>query len=713
MLASVPFINQTKEKLCRLLEMDRDHLVIWVPVFFACGIGLYFSLDYEPHRLWSWAAFSLTTGLALYLMPYKERFYLFWLLIMAFMCLSAGIFIAQMRADRLHTPLLKRDLNGVALEATVKQIDFLEQGKGLRLLLRDIKVLNRDSPPALNLVRLTVRKAPPSVEVGDRVLLRASLFPPAAPVMPGGYDFQRHAYFQGISAYGFSYGEFSVVGSAKQKGFFSLMEDWRTRVSHIVTDTLDARIAPIAIALLTGERTAIGDDDWQALRNSGLAHLLAISGLNVDMTAGIVFFLIRFILSLVPWIALRFPIKKIAAACALLAACFYVAFIVPSVPSQRSLLMAAIVLLAVMLDRSAISMRLLAITALFILMVWPEQLLSPSFQMSFSAVAALIAFYQAYRARLSVLFTAANPILRIFYYAAGVVMTTIIATIATAPISLYHFQSLAVYGVLANALAVPIMTFFIMPIATLCYVLLPLGIYEWALHSMSLGIIWTLDIAHSVASLPGSVFKPASFPSIVFILLMISGVFLVALRGWGRGVCFLPLALCVLLLFFQQSPDIVVAPSGKQFVVRVDNQTLWIASNIHEKRWLKDVKQALGVVEESKVISLHKKNKISQGQKEISCDALSCSYKDNTSTIAFVRHPSAFIEDCSRAQLVFALGFEPKKRNKQCRAIIIGGNDLKYQGTHILIMVTDRGYAFKVDTVSAHRGRRPWVATNR
>ena len=249
-------------------------------------------------------------------------------------------------------------------------------------------------------MRIKLSGRQPALRPGEHIRVMAILSPPPAPAAPGAFDFQRKSYFRRLGAVGFSVGRAQVVeGSADSASLLLRVERLRQVVAELVTAAVDGPAAAIAVALMTGQRRAIPKPLMNAIRDSGLAHLLAISGLHIGLVAAILFAGLRGIMALVPPLALRYPIKKWAALAAILGALAYALMAGATVPSQRAFLMVGLVLLAVVLDRRGLSMRLVAWAAVVILLLQPESLLGPSFQMSFAAVTALIAAYETARAR--------------------------------------------------------------------------------------------------------------------------------------------------------------------------------------------------------------------------------------------------------------------------------------------------------------------------
>ena len=302
--------------------------------------------------------------------------------------------------------------------------------------------------------------------------------------MPGGYDFGRADYYDGIGAVGFAYGAAKPadigappLGIVLRKPLADLRETIRRRIIAV----LPGDTGEIAAALVMGDQRGISEATQEAMRASGLGHVLSISGLHMALVAGSTFWLIRALLALSPGLALTRPIKKWAAAGALAVATFYLAISGANVATQRAYIMLAVILCAVMLDRRAITLRNVAIAAILVLLIEPESLLTASFQMSFAATLALVAGYEALReraARKAALATAADrgPVARLWRAAYGLFLTSLIAALATTPFAIYHFQRAAPLALLANLAAMPVIGVLVMPAALFSVVLMPFGL---------------------------------------------------------------------------------------------------------------------------------------------------------------------------------------------------------------------------------------------
>lgn len=553
------------------LSAQMRTLIYFVPVLLGTGIALYFAWPREPTLLTPVLLACLFLALFVWLRDlgrgagaYTPHI----LAVLACFWLTLGFTAAKFRAEMVWSPMINAPIGPVWVDGTIAALEQLSGGKGQRLILNDLVI--RDLPPEDTpySVRLSVRKGGEGLQAGARINVLAKFEPPSTPTTPGGFDFRRHAYFNRIGGYGYALGAPQIRAVPETHGVGDVFEGWRNAITAQVNAALPARQAGIVAALLTGERAAIADDDWNALRDSGLAHLLAISGSNVDMVAIIVFFMARLIMAAIPRLALYHPIKKYAAVIAFAVTLLYVLLIWPSTPTFRALLTITIVLSAILLDRSPISLRLVCVTSSIVLLGWPEQLLSPSFQLSFAAVTALIAVFEWWGPWLKRTHRDAGIFKRGAMYVLGICGTTVVATLATAPISAFHFQNLAIYGVLANALAVPLMTFVIMPLGLITYLFMPFGAAGPLLHVLGITNDWILGIAYWTAGLPGAHIAPPAIPLSALLCIVAAGLFLCLLSRTFKLLAALPLCAAIVIIVTHTQSDAMIAQDGRVFMVR-------------------------------------------------------------------------------------------------------------------------------------------------
>lgn len=432
-------------RIAACLVSDRDRWVLWIPVGLGVGIGLYFGLPTEPPFLVG--PVIVLAVLALGFLgggPAQQRRAGVEFVSVAIGIIAIGFTLAQIRTSMVAAPTLTKRLGPTSISGRIVRLETLSSGA--RLTLDQLRIARLDSEQMPERVRVRLRGEQPPLHPGDWVQVRAVLNPPPPPVSPGAFDFQRQSFFQSLGAVGFAVSTARVIANAEGNGFanFSLwLAGLRTTVAERVLDHLDGSTAAVVVALMTGERGAIPKPIMTAIRDSGLAHLLAISGLHIGLMAGFLFISVRGVLALVPPIALRYPIKKWAALASIVGAGGYVLLAGATVPSQRAFLMIGLVLMAVIMDRRGLSMRLVAWAALVILFLQPESLLGASFQMSFAAVVALVATYEYIREVRPFSNEPPTVLGRVLLYFGGVALTTVVAGLATAPLALFHFNRLA------------------------------------------------------------------------------------------------------------------------------------------------------------------------------------------------------------------------------------------------------------------------------
>ncbi|HSV28902.1 MAG TPA: ComEC/Rec2 family competence protein, partial [Candidatus Omnitrophota bacterium] len=477
------------------LVAERERWPLWLPVLLGAGVAAYFALPSEPPAWGGGIAFLLAAVAAWALRRTPPAM----LALVAMATVALGFASAQGRAARVAAPALERPSGAVMVGGLAEEVEILAGGSQ-RVTLSESWIDGMAAPPR---IRIRLKPDAPAVAVGNRITVRALLTPPPQPAMPGAFDFARHAWFQGLGAVGHAIGQPEIEPA--EAGFGLGLNAFRQALTARIHEALPGPEGGVAAALITGEQSGIAQPVLDAYRDSGLAHLLSISGLHMTMVAGLVFFVVRGGLALVPSIALRHPIKKWAAVVALVATFLYMLMAGSPVPAQRSFLMTAIVLVAVLLDRQAMSMRLVAWAAVAVLALSPEAVVGPSFQMSFAAVVALIAAYEVVAPRLAA-WKADRPglVAGVALYLGGVVFSTLVAGTATAVYGIYHFNRFAVFSVVANMLAVPVTGFLVMPFALVAILLMPLGLEELALVPMGWGVEAVNLVAAEVASWPGA-----------------------------------------------------------------------------------------------------------------------------------------------------------------------------------------------------------------
>ncbi len=486
-----------------VLAAQHGRFAPWLAVALGAGVLCYFALPEEP----GWQPLWAVPPLAALAFALARR----WLLPGWGMGLLAAFLLGwgavAWHAARMPPPLAL-PFQAVMLSGVVEEVQPLPEGRRLTLAAPSL-----DGGPALpRSIRLRMRADDPARPApGDGITIRALIRPPSAPAVPGGWDFQRAAFFSGLGGSGFALGPASLRPG---EGASPVLAGLRARLDREVAAAIPGAAGPVAAALLTGTQSAIPVAEMVAMRDSGLSHLLSVSGLHMAIVIGVIFTTLRALLALLPWVALRLPVKALAAVVGLAAGAWYMVLTGSQVPMQRCLGMAALMTLAMLTGRRAISLRVIAVAAGVVTLVAPAEVLGPSFQMSFAAVLALIAGHEALRGPIQAFRMGGSQGGKAWRRAAlvlfGLVATSVLAGVATAPIGLHHFGRLQIYGVIANAVAVPLTSFIVMPAGLLAMLALPFGLEAWPLAAMGWGVEGILAVARMVAAWPEA--APAMAP---------------------------------------------------------------------------------------------------------------------------------------------------------------------------------------------------------
>lgn len=529
----------------------------WLVVAFAAGIAAWFALPTRGGWL-AWLAGCLVV---------------------------AGVVLIGLRAEGRY-PLLRQAVAGLAVAAALgcghvwvkaRLVGAPPIGRP-QVALITATVLARQEQPAEGRVRLLLATRDPAsgraikarinlplaadrpaLRAGAAVRLRARLVPPAPPMLPGGYDFARAAWFQGIAATGSALGEVTVL----RPGMGGRLADLQQALSAHVRAAVPGPAGAIAAAYASGDRGAIPAADEAAMRHSGLAHLLSISGLHVSAVIAAAYLLVLKLGALWPWLALRVRLPLAAAAGGALAGIGYTLLTGAEVPTVRSCLAALLVLTALALGREALSLRMVAVAAFVVLVLWPEALVGPSFQMSFAAVIAIIALSGTARVRAFMAPREEGWLARLGRNLIMLLLTGVVIELALLPIGLFHFHQSGVYGALANVVAIPLTTFVSMPLIALALLLdtVGLGAPVWWLVGQSLEAL--LALAHFTASQPGAVSTLPAMGRGAFLLFVAGGLWLALWSGRVRLWGLVPAALGALSLVLLRPPDVLVSGDGR------------------------------------------------------------------------------------------------------------------------------------------------------
>ncbi|MEX2618141.1 MAG: ComEC/Rec2 family competence protein [Alphaproteobacteria bacterium] len=672
---------------------ERERWPLWAPVFFAMGIAAYFSMSFEP-SVWAGVC-AAVFAVAILLLRRNAGNAFLPLAVLAIAGL--GFAAAQYRTASVAAPVLKKAYGPAVIAGRVVHIESFPAYARIWIDRLEIPGLSPDETPKQVRVRLYRAEM---LSPGMRVTVFAKLSPPSGPAAPGEYDFRRRAWFEQLGGVGFALGAPRPVvakGDAAAGSIRIWISDIRRSIGERIRTVLPGASGGVAVALITGDRSGIPADVIDAMRDSGLAHLLAISGLHMGLVAGFIFFGLRTLLALSETLALNYPIKKWAAVAALLGSAGYLALAGATVPTQRAFLMTGLVLMAVLFDRTAISLRLVAWAAAFILIVAPESLLGASFQMSFAAVVALVSVYEQ-----GMPFVRRRPGRgwggRMPRYIGGVALTTLIAGAATGLIALYHFGRIAHFGLAANIVAVPVTALWIMPWAVVSVALMPFGLEGLALVPMEWGVALVIHVARGVADWPGAVSLVPAMPVWGLACIALGGLWLCLWRRRWRYFGIAGIAAGLASIPAHRAPDILVSDDGGVMAVR-DAEGELIVNNVRRGRrtarsWLENAGQL--DVRSARDPAL---------EDRIACDALGCIAHLRGKTVALVEDPRALSDDCRRAEIVVSA--VPVRGRCASARIVVDRFDLWRHGAHA-IRIGPEG-EISVETVADYSGNRPWT----
>jgi competence protein ComEC len=547
-------LHGTRGGIESFLERERGQLPLWLAVGFGAGIGGWFALD-SP-MAWSGLlclGFAMALGGFAFDGGRLERSVAWFGLAMALGCGLIWARSQSVAAPRLDWPRV------TAFEARVERVEPLAARGDLRLTLAP---LDPKLPPRIR-VSITAETAPNDVAAGAVLRMRARLAPPPPMALPGTHDFARDAWFAGIGAVGRSLGQVEVLQGAEPSG----LDAMRERLGRHVRKLLPGSSGTIANALATGDQNAVSEEDADAMRRSGLAHLLSVSGLHIAAVIGAAMFLTLKLLALSERLALRFNLVVVAAGAGAVAGIAYTLLTGAQVPTVRSCVASLLVLLGMALGRDAISLRLVAVGSIVVLLFRPEALVGPSFQFSLAAVTAIIALHSSGIGRRLFMRRDEGMIAGASRMLLATIATGLVVELALMPFALYHFHKAGLYGVAANLVAIPLTTFVIMPLeaGALILDLAGAGAPLWWLAGLAIdGLLW---VAHAVADANGAVATLAAMPAWAFALMVIGALWVCLWTSAPRLLGLVPFAVGAAAAALSPTPDLLVTGDGRHLAV--------------------------------------------------------------------------------------------------------------------------------------------------
>ena len=561
-------------------ERDRGTGFILLPVAMAVGVVVYGALPFEPSL---WLVVSALAALLL-----LARLCRAWpaisFIVLALFATMAGVGLAGLETWRTGTAMMGSEI-GTEVTGRVVRIEHQATGR-TRLTLDVASTARPELRYAPDRVRLSARNVPAELQLGMTIVGIARLMPPSGPVRPGGYDFAYNSYFDGIGAIGFFLRDPELAASSPppdlRETLVLRLEAVRLAIAARVRAVLSGAEGEIAATLIAGVRAGIPETVNEDLRKTGLAHILSISGLHMALVAGTVLVAIRGGLALFPVFASRRPVKKYAAIVALIAATLYLGISGGAVAAQRSYIMLAVMLVAILFDRAAITMRNLAISAIIVIAISPHEVVGPSFQMSFAATAALIGAYgwwserrrvpEAPRAERGAIGRLAAGA---FKFMLGLAATSVIAGLATTLYGAYHFHRVSPHALWVNLSAMPIVSAIIMPFAVLSALMMPFGLEALPLRVMGSAIGVVTEIAAWFAT-RSPIDAVGSLPVAAVAVLTVGLVAMTALSGKLRLIALPFLILGTGLIANRDLPDVLVSEDGRLVAIAGQGRTLHV-----------------------------------------------------------------------------------------------------------------------------------------
>jgi competence protein ComEC len=624
---------------------------------------------------------------------------LVWIILLVLLGLGRASWHTTM-ADAPRLPAVERTYR---IEGWVSAIE--KSGKSERYVVETHKVrgLTTERMPERLRIRITKKPEPPIV-AGDTINWLVAAKAPPSSVVPGGYDSGQVAYFRQIGGFGFGYGAPERQVDVELPPLDSLRRAvvrWRYQIADRVMAEAPPKTAGLQAALMTGVRRFIPTEQTDNLRIAGLAHILAISGLHMALLAGGTYSAITFILACILPLSRRYDVRKFAAVTAIGAATFYFVLSGASVATQRAWVMSTIFFLAIILDRRAISMRSVSVAALITLALHPESLVSVGFQMSFAAVVALVATYQAWQT-MRPAFTQRSISRKMVDFFASLSVTSLVAGFATGAFALFHFNRFAQYGFAGNLLAMPLFSLFVMPLAVLSLLTMPFGLEGLPLQLMGLALEPILKAAEWVAGWPGAMAYIGASPNWVLPLLGLGFVAVCMGRKWVRLLGLGAILLAFLGWNTAPTPDLRISDSAKVAFWQppesgTGDPVLMVGSRRPDRYGREQFAQRAGL---NKVDWAPYSDRIAQ------CDALACRAKIGAWQISILQNPSEVPEECEASDLVvLAVRSAGPVARRNCSAVLVDESTLRATGA-LDVYLKDR-LKIKAARPSEEK-RRPW-----
>lgn len=697
--------------LGEVVALQRDRWILWLGPALIAGAAGWLKWPIDP-PLWLGPALFLAAGLsggALSAWPAApatgcalsvRRVVIAVLALVA--AAGLGATAAQFRTSSVAAPQYAGGEEPVVLTGWVLANDASATGPRLRMLVHEIAGVSA----APHVVRVSVGAAG-VLTPGRAARCRAVLGPPSGPLAPGGYDFARRAFFERLGATGFAYGRCRAADlpfpPAWQDRVVLKLAAIRSDLSRIIVDAAPGRGGALAAALVTGDRSPMDQATNDALQNSGLGHLVSVSGIHMGVVGGLVFAVLLWTLSLVAPIALRWPVKKIAATGALVVLALYLVISGSSVPALRAFVMACVAFGAILLDRPAISMRGLALAALVVVLIFPESVLEAGFQMSFAATMALVALFEMMKGAVrEPALPTPGPLIGVLNAATrgigSVLLISLVAGLATDPFAIYHFQRFSLYSLPANLIVAPIMSFLVAPAAGAAAVLAPFGLADPALEVMASALDLVIAVGAVFGDRPEAVRALPRPPDLAFLLCTCALLWACLWRGGLRWGALLPFAAGTLFYVATPLPVAAFDSDLRAVFARVDEGWTLVA---HRGRssYARDRLGAMLGISATELERLP----MPRGCGEAACIV----EPDATGPFALIFLEEGFEQACLNEAIVVSLLTAPAGYAERCAlSRLVDADDLKLRGGALIYAMPSGG---RITRAGDPNVRRPWT----
>ena len=552
----------------RKLEEEYHHISLWYFVSFIFGIVYFFQNVSEFSFYSSLAILIPLLILAIYL---RNKNLILFFAIACCLSFFVGFFVSSFQTFLVETKPIQKV---IIADVTGEVIGIKPSLRGTQITLSNVKIDNDN----LSKVRINIsQKLATDLDYGATVKLKAKLFPLSSSVLPGTFDFGFYMYMSGIEASGYAL-TMPEISSKSSNSFSTYVQVLRTKIYYRLIEVMGSREGNFAAAILIGETKAIPIDIAKNMRDSGIAHILSASGLHLSLVAMLFFISSRALLNCSNFFAYNTNVKVIAAIISIVGSFAYLHISGANIAATRAFIMTAIFIVSTIWGRSPYPLRSVMIAAFLILLFLPQYVLYPSFQLSFTAVLCLISGYEFYIKNKSILGNSKGIIASIKLYIFANIYSSFLASIMTAPYVIYHFYKFANYSVLMNLIAVPMMSFFMMPLALIASILMPIGIDAPVLKMLGYFISIVIDSAEFIVKLPYSVWSVGHISPMSLVVFTI-GFFWISLWQTRWRLMGIIIILCSLLMMsFSSKPDFIYDHNLKIIAVRNNDGQFYIFS---------------------------------------------------------------------------------------------------------------------------------------